>query len=107
MKISDILRNIASELDDRETGTNGGKPDNSQTPDGPEEQEGTTMIPPLQQKLELLKKAAGEPNAFDNGVGGDRESEIASSGPMDELEAIKKIAGLTVMIDGEQGEMGE
>jgi len=107
MKMSDILRHIASELDDKEAGDNGGKPEGHiqmHTGDG---EEGTTMIPPLQQKLELLKKAAGEHNAFDDGVGSDDQSEFVSNGPVDELDAIKKIAGLTVMIDGEQGEMGE
>jgi hypothetical protein len=112
MKMSDILRHIASELDDKEAGDNGGKPENSMPHaelhkvgkdwhkgDGKEDEtDGTTMIPPLQQKLEILKKASGEENAFDD---------EPSNGPMDELDAIKKIAGLAVIADGEQGEMGE
>ena len=60
----------------------------------------TTMVPPLQQKMNLLKKAAGEDNAFD------AQGELAHDGEHDELDDIKKIAGLTVMIDGPQGEIG-
>jgi hypothetical protein len=43
------------------------------------------MIPPLQQKLELLKKASGVANAFD----GEEH---------DELNAMKKMAGLPTVI---------
>ena len=115
MKMADILRNIADELDNKE-----GDKERSELPGNvergadkflhkvddvahPDRTDPKTMIPPLQQKIELLKKASGEPNAFDDGVGhGDEEHE-----PEDELARLKKIAGLTVMIDGEQGEMGE
>ena len=111
MKMSDILRHMADELDqsgDKSGGDNGGHPENSMPRaelhkvgqvEMPDETEPDSMIPPLQQKIELLKKASGEANAFDDGVG--------HGGEEDELSRLKKIAGLTVMIDGEQGEMGE
>lgn len=112
MKMSDILRHMADELDqqgDASGGDNGGHPENSMPRielhkvgqvEMPDETDPTSMIPPLQQKLELLKKASGEPNAFD------AQDKLAGQEP-DELDAIRKIAGLTVMIDGPQGEMGE
>jgi len=99
MKIADILRHVADQMDHEEQA---GEMDPAhsvpQETDDP-----TTMIPPLQQKIEILKKAAGEANAFDDGVGhsGERVE------PEDELDRIRHIAGLTVMIDGPQGEMGE
>jgi hypothetical protein len=58
---------------------------------------GDVMIPPLQQKLELLKKATGVDNAFS-----DDESEP------DELSDIKRLTGITPVImhlTGDQGEM--
>jgi len=58
------------------------------------------MVSPLQQKLNILKKVAGEDNAFD------AQDELTHAGEHDELDDIKRIAGLTVMIDGPQGEMG-
>lgn len=46
-----------------------------------------TMIPPLQQKIELLKKATGVDNAFDKNEAGNHEDE--------EMNALKKNAGLS------------
>lgn len=66
MKMSDVLRDIADQLDQKDA--------ESTTATG-------TMIPPLQQKLELLKKVSGVPSVFD------KEEP-------DELADIKKIAGI-------------
>jgi len=93
MKMSDILRHVADRMDQSEPDNEIGVPMEKDNP--------VTMVPPLQQKLELLKKAAGEPNAFD------AQDELTHDGEHDELDDIKRIAGLTVMIDGPQGEMGE
>lgn len=99
MKISDIIRQFADHIDQQEHG----EPENSMPHAElhsvgdvamPDHTDPTIMIPPLQQKLELLKKAAGEPNAFDDGVGGEEKQH-------DELDDLRRIAGLTVMIDGE------
>jgi len=49
-----------------------------------------TMVPPLQQKLELLKKAAGVPSMFDQGE--------------DELDDIKKLTGIKAVISHEADE---
>ena len=111
--MSDILRDIADELESKEGGD-----EHSELPgnvergadkflhkvgkvDHTDGSDGTTMIPPLQQKMEILKKAAGMDNAFD------AQDELTHAGEHDELDDIRKIAGLTVMIDGPQGEMGE
>jgi hypothetical protein len=48
----------------------------------PELDDNPVMVPPLQAKIEILKKSEGIPNVYD-GEGGD------------ELDAIKKNAGLT------------
>ena len=98
MKIADILRHVADQMDHEEDQVGELDPI-SRVPHA--DSDPTTMIPPLQQKLELLKKAAGEDNAFD------AQDELTHAGEHDELDDIKRIAGLTVMIDGPQGEMGE
>ena len=106
--MADILRDIADELEHKEGAH---APENTEKSsddfqhkvgevDHTDGSDGTTMVPPLQQKLELLKKAAGELNA------NDAQDELTHDGEHDELDDIKRIAGLTVMIDGPQGEMG-
>jgi len=93
MKIADILRRVADQMDHEEHGVEPtGVPMEKDNP--------VTMVPPLQQKLNILKKAAGMDNAFD------AQDELTHAGEHDELDDIKRIAGLTVMIDGPQGEMG-
>ena len=85
MKMADILRGIADQLDGaqdnsvtKQTGLNpvgdvpGGDTDTSK------------MVPPLQAKLEILKKSVGLPNVYDD------ESQQA-----DELELMKQRAGLS------------
>ena len=52
-----------------------------------------SMVPPLQQKLELLKKASGVPSMFDKGD--------------DELEDIKKLTGITAVMHGDDEPVDE
>jgi hypothetical protein len=52
-----------------------------------------TMIPPLQQKMELLKKAVGVDSAFDDNEAGE-ESDCGCGGESDEINVLKKNAGL-------------
>ena len=92
MKMSDILRHVADRMDQSEPDNEIGVPMEKDNP--------VTMVPPLQQKMNILKKAASEPNA------NDAQDELTHAGEHDELDDIKRIAGLTVMIDGPQGEMG-
>jgi len=105
MKISDILRKYADIIDQHEQiGPENQHPHAELHQVGhvdmPDHTDPNSMIPPLQQKLELLKKAAGEPNAFDDGVGGEGRQH-------DEIDDLRRIAGLTIMADSDNGEMGE
>jgi hypothetical protein len=103
MKMADILHSIADMLDKHEggdiSGDNMGKEasdfqhdvhDGAESGDQHAELTGV-MIPPLQQKLEILKKSAGMDNAFD-----DQGS--------DELDDIKKLTGIKAVIQHEASE---
>ncbi len=50
------------------------------------------MIPPLQQNLELLKKSVGVDSEYDEDCGCGDDDE-----PEDELDAIKRIAGIKLI----------
>jgi hypothetical protein len=64
--------------------------------DNTDQTDDKTMIPPLQQKIELLKKATGVENAFDkNGEEEEgEESNCGCGGESDEIDVLKKNAGL-------------
>ena len=88
MKMADILRDLA-DLIDQKMGVVDPAADNTtqqrMTPVKavePELDDEPLMVPPLQAKLEILKKSEGMPNVY-SGEG------------TDELAAIKKNAGLT------------
>ena len=101
MKMADILHSIADMLDKHEggdiSGDNMGKEASDFQHDvhdgaesGNKEVELTgVMIPPLQQKLEILKKTAGMDNAMDGS---------------DELDDIKKLTGVKAVIQHVAGE---
>jgi hypothetical protein len=83
MKMSDILRKLADVVDTQSMPTNSTvRRTKPVTIEKPEDVEGAVMVPPLQAKLEILKKSEGIPNVYD-------EDES------DELTVIKKNAGLT------------
>jgi hypothetical protein len=85
MKMADILRNLADKLDSIDSGTSDAPKQNRLSPVGDVpggDTDSSIMVPPLQAKLEILKKSEGLPNVYD-GEGDD------------ELAAIKKNAGLT------------
>ena len=81
MRIADILRTIANNMEHSQ----GGAPDpriqnpaqlldvnnkpspNGETPSGNAKQPEDLFVPPLQQKQELLKKAVGVENVYDDG----------------------------------------
>ena len=67
--------------------------------DNKPEDEKTTMVPPLQQKMELLKRAVTVDNEFDNGF--DQIDQEEGKSHPDELEHIKKMAGLNPLIQQE------
>lgn len=100
MNIADLLRSMADKLEKIETGDNMGKEAGDfqhdvhagAEPAGSDTglEDNPVMIPPLQQKLEILKKSAGMDNAMD--------------GESDELGDIKKLTGLKSVIGHEAGE---
>ena len=102
MKMADVLRNLADKLDGIEGGNTNGDNMGKQASDfqhdvddgaesGDRDVEVTgVMIPPLQQKLEILKKSAGMDNAMD--------------GSSDELADIKKLTGIKAVVQHVAGE---
>jgi hypothetical protein len=104
MKMADLLHGIADLLDQHAEAGEESKAGNMEKSaddfqhevdgvDNDDDTDGTTMVPPLQQKLELLKKATGVPNMFD--------------GETDELEDIKKLTGIKAVIHGDDEPIGE
>lgn len=99
--MADVLHKIAELLDQQDSdpsGDNMGKEGSDfqhEVQDGAEDggsgdvQVGV-MIPPLQQKLEILKKSAGMENALD--------------GQSDELDDIKKLTGIKAVLQHVAGE---
>jgi hypothetical protein len=89
MKLSDIMRDIADLIDQKMgSQSSDNDPQHRLDPvevDKPKDEVQPKMVPPLQAKLEILKKSEGLPNVYDD---------CGDSGP-DELAAIKKNAGLT------------
>jgi hypothetical protein len=108
MKMADVLHSIADLLDKHESDgdirvDNMGKEasdfqhevqDGADTGNHEVDLTGV-MVPPLQQKLELLKKATGVDNMFDN------------EGGADELDDIKKLTGIKAVIHADDEPFGE
>ena len=118
MKVADILRTLANQLEHAE----GGAPDpriqnpaglidvevvadaekpspNGTTASGNDKEPEELFLPPLQQKQELLKKAVGVENIYDDGRPGD-EGDANADAPTPEeedlLDKIKRMAGVPV-----------
>ena len=83
MKMADILRNLADLLD-KQVQDKPAEPKDFAQPEQDDDDADSVMIPPLQQKIELLKKGVGVPSAFDQD----------DNGVPDELDAIRKNAGI-------------
>ena len=120
MRIADILRTLANNLEHAEGGTpdpriqNPGalidvdivadgdaeKPSpNGITASGNDKEPEELFLPPLQQKQELLKKAVGVENVYDDGRPGDASDENAEAPTPEEedvLDRIKRMAGVPV-----------
>ena len=85
MKMADILRGLADKLDSIEQGSSSAPAPTGLAPVGDVpggDTDTTKMIPPLQAKLEILKKSEGIPSVYD-------------TQGSNELSAIRKNAGLT------------
>ena len=109
MNIAEILRGLADKLEQINSGENTEVPHQDQHAelypvdvDNTDNTEAELMIPPLQQKMELLKKAAGEESVY----GDDEHCHDCGCDPcqcddqftQDPLDAMKKMAGLPVAI---------
>jgi hypothetical protein len=110
MNIAEILRGLADKLDGEQPqqGPQSAQlhPAQAQQDENPEVNT-DSMVSPLQQKLELLKKAAGVDNAYDDGeiAGGEEHGcedcgadPCQCDGGEDELDAMKRMAGLPVVV---------
>ena len=89
MKMADILRGLADKLDSIDSNVQSeqeppAEPKDFAQPEQDEADAQPVMVPPLQAKLELLKKGVGVPSAYDQD----------GNGVPDELDAIKKNAGI-------------
>lgn len=127
MKIADILRRLADNIDGH---SQGGQPDpalqnpaelqavptgqnivvvdtdtddkpspNGTTASGNDKEPEELFLPPLQQKQELLKKAVGVENVYDDGrpgEQGDANADAPTPEEEDLLDRIKRMAGVPV-----------
>lgn len=102
MRASEILRKLADVIDAAETGNDEQQPhapENVNTvtlkpaqANNADQADKVTMVPPLQQKMEILKKSVGVDNEFDHGFD---QIDAAHDDSDVELAMIKKSAGLT------------
>ena len=118
MKIADVLRQVADAIDQQEsaspddqiqnpaelsavpTGPYGDGVDAPDNADAGEDDE--VMVPPLQLKLELLKRAVGVDNVYDD----QRADEVTTDDPLSQIRRNAGIdaGGLTAIIHGDAGE---
>jgi len=108
MNIAEILRGLADKIASMETGQTAPTQSGGQAQlqpvevDTQDHTEQTVMIAPLQQKQELLKKAAGVESFYDN------DCEQCGRDPcacdQDPLDVLKQNAGLSVIIQDIGGE---
>lgn len=89
MRASEILRGLADIIDKASSGNEQGQLTSVSGVEKSESDQQPVMVPPLQAKLEILKKSEGLPNVYDN-----KDSNESEQGE-DELSSIKKNAGLT------------
>lgn len=111
MKLADILHSLADNLERIETpaiqqptavvdkveATDDKSCPNGVTASGNDKSPEDLFVPPLQQKQELLKKAVGVENVYDDGRPGDEDTDSdadTSSPEEDLLQQIKRIAGI-------------
>jgi len=111
MNIAEILRGLADKLDSIERPAAGNKTSPNQaelTPVGADHEDHTetsTMISPLQQKQELLKKAAGVESYYDDEHGACEQcGHEPCECEQDPLNVLKQNAGLSVIVQDIGGE---
>jgi len=116
MRASEILRGLADLIDNAEGGQMSAPP--VQAPvaqvqavelvpvDVPnqDDAEKTTMVPPLQQKIELLKKSLDVDNEFDRGFDQVDQEQAAETQPEqehDDLDRMREMAGIKKVVQQE------
>ena len=116
MRASEILRGLADLIDNAEGGQMSAAP--AQAPvaqvqavelvpvDVPnqDDAEKTTMVPPLQQKIELLKKSLDVDNEFDRGfdqVDQEQEAEAQPEHEHNDLDRMREMAGIKKVVQQE------
>jgi hypothetical protein len=107
MKIADVLRQVADAIDQQEAGAPDEKIQNPaelepikggiavSSPDNVDRTEDELMVPPLQLKTELLKRAVGVDNIYDPGEPRADEAHENQSCD-DEIAMLKNRAGIPV-----------
>ena len=115
MKPSEILRSLADMIDAKQSaltqpGPLAARIQPAPSKEAPElgigdgsglaQQPDDIFIPPLQLKLELLKKATGVENVYDE----EAAEEQAEANSYDDLQAIKRNAGISVTAISELGD---
>lgn len=115
MRIADVLRKLADTIDQH--GSDQTQPDEKivnpanmiavDTGDDcgcdetEAEQPDDLMVPPMQLKLELLKKAVGVENIYDDGADGDTEELDSEQQGDDDLARMKQLAAIMNASDDE------
>ena len=99
MRVSELLRSLSDLVAKAET------QEQNEPQQADNEPELGVMVPPLQQKIELMKKAAGEESVYDD----DEPCSTCGSSPCecesehgDELDSIKKNAGILTVAAAEE-----
>lgn len=103
MKAAEILRKLADVIE--QNSQEDSRPTNSVPHaelaavevDSTDNTETSVQIPPLQAKLELLKKSMGMDNAYDSAQGCGCEEPCDCAAQPDELSVIKQNAGIPVI----------
>jgi hypothetical protein len=91
MNIADVLRKVADAIEEEQQDSNGTtESGNARAPD--------VFLPPLQQKQELLKKAVGVDNVYDDGTATEQaeveEFDNCEQDRTDIVDHIKKLSGI-------------
>jgi hypothetical protein len=107
MRASEILHGLAELL----SGIEGGQSDQAQqqptatlvpvNTDNSDQSDSGTFVPPLQAKLELLKKSVGVDSVYDQGGPDEEMTGHGDDTQGDELSRMKKMAGINPVVADE------
>lgn len=101
--MSELLRQLADVIDSAEGGATAvqqpvQQPQTMQVavePESEQDQKSNTFVPPLQTKIELLKKSEGVTNVYDGKP--EQELTVGETGQEDELTVVRKNAGISTI----------